>query len=314
MEMNNSYDSNNRCREWVRSRNEECGGPGHYLDPTTGVVACQRHSKLLVDPIRLLVNTDEIERAAKVNRKNGLSGDVIMGRIVNYYTRVDYTSGYLAVYPNDSRPPAGSEGLWLPGLSPKRLGPVVSREPGVPDATSIEALHQASRVFEHERDEDGSLLPSWYADRDEYLTDPARATWRHKFGATKPDHLAYLKSIGASDHKTKSIHIGSNGEEVSLNYVQNRWWYCSAYEELVPQTEDFETLESLIDNGTNVEMFGYDALHGMEPGQEFEWYSDETKRFGHESVLYCILTMDPADYPWNVYADMHPEIYGRWMR
>lgn len=291
------YDQNNRCNEWVLSRKEPCGGPGHFIG-SNGDVACGRHKKVLLDPMRLKVNEAEIERQAKADRRKGMTGDVILGRIVNYYNIVDYTSGYLAVYPNHSRPPAGSEGLWLPSLSPKVIGPI-----DTPDgpALSIEIAHQAGRVYAHEADAAGNPLPEFYERKAKSLMDPERAKWRHVFAPTKPESLAYLKRIGATTEVLFNVIGGKR-----YDYVAARQFYCGYFDAALPELPEYAQLLDLLSQGVNLQLFGYDAIPELTPENAYRLYCDKRYRFGHESVIYCCLVMEPEDRPWRRWKRDNP--------
>jgi hypothetical protein len=87
--------------------------------------------------------------------------------------------------------------------------------------------------------------------------------------------------------------------------VQSRYFYCCAYEVLAKQSKDFTTLVKLLDEGHNITICGYDAYPVTK--NIYEHYCDPTKPFGHEMVLYALLTRDPC--PWHLYKELHPEIY-----
>lgn len=72
--------------------------------------------------------------------------------------------------------------------------------------------------------------------------------------------------------------------------------------------QQFKKLKKYIDNGLNIQILGYDG-YPVEKSL-YEHYLDESKPFGHELVLYSMLTVEtPSDYPWNKYYINHSEIY-----
>ena len=73
------------------------------------------------------------------------------------------------------------------------------------------------------------------------------------------------------------------------------------------QTE-FKKLKKALRNGFNLNIVGYDGYHVDK--SLWECYNDVSRPFGHELVLYTLLTIEnPEDYPWNRFYRENEEIY-----
>ena len=80
------------------------------------------------------------------------------------------------------------------------------------------------------------------------------------------------------------------------------------FENLKENLGDFQTLKEWVQHGINLQIVGYDAY----PVTDTLWnhYLDTSTPFGHELVLYTLLTeSNPEQYPWNLYRLLHPNIY-----
>lgn len=96
--------------------------------------------------------------------------------------------------------------------------------------------------------------------------------------------------------------------ERRFTYVQSRYFYCHFYEQLAKETVDFKKLQHYLDEGINLRIVGYDGYNVTK--DLYTHYTDPTKAFGHELVLYSLLVIaNPSDYPWNVYKANHAELY-----
>lgn len=184
---------------------------------------------------------------------------------------VPLTPGFRNVFPNNKHQNR-RDGFGCSSLSPMKLGPVVHGQPGLPNALNIEVFHQSNKKYKCETmDEFRKTRLTWYTNPPEKI--------RHKFtGKDKPEYFVWLDK---------------NGKEHHLNHVESRQFYCTFYERLASQTDDYKKLAQMILNGYNLCLCGYDA---HELGNIEEDYLDTTKPFGHERVLYCMLI---GEYPWR---------------
>ena len=233
-----------------------------------------------------------IEESASVNRKVGTEGSVILTKM--YMLRnPDTVAGYIKVFPNYKHQNR-KDGYGCMKLSPKFLGPVIHGQPGLPHALNIENFHQGSKCFREEVDvnNDQSYSPSksYYKNRLDFYNDPV--PHRHKF-----------KGQG----KNKNIPVffiwvdKSTGSEVRLDYIQCRQFYCNFYERLAKQQQDYQHLVDKIKEGYNLQICGYDA-RSMKGKTVEDAYLDDSLPFGHELVLYTMLTeKDETKYPWRVH-------------
>jgi hypothetical protein len=63
----------------------------------------------------------------------------------------------------------------------------------------------------------------------------------------------------------------------------------------------------MIKNGYNLNIQGYD---GYNVTNILGHYYDISRPFGHELVLYTLLTEDdPLQYPWNIFYEENKSIY-----
>ena len=123
--------------------------------------------------------------------------------------------------------------------------------------------------------------------------------WRHqrKFIEAHPElNIKFDEKDGRKNIPLYAIHNGKR-----YCYVDSRQFYCHYYETFAAKDPHFIQLKFDVDNGRNVRVVGYDGYQPMAP---LNWhYLDQSKPFGHELVLYTMLTVsDPKEYPWNVFA------------
>jgi hypothetical protein len=231
---------------------------------------------------------DAIETCRLANVAAGRRGSVALYRM-RMMRAVPDLPGYRRVYPNykhqDRR-----DGLGCARLSPMSLGPVRHGQPGLPDALNVENFHQGSKLFREEVSENGNPLPRYYNNRRDFYLDPV--PHRHKYkgtGSNKNVPLCF-------------IWVAKDGEEHRLSYVESRQFYCNFYERLARQEPDYTRLEQLLARGVNLQLCGYDAHPPGENQSVEEMYLDATKPFGHERVLYAMLTCargDEESLPWR---------------
>lgn len=209
----------------------------------------------------------------------------------------DHIDGYLKVFPNfkhDNR----KDGFGCASLSPKSLGPVKHGQPDLPDALNIENFHQGSKCFDSEvRPKDGKPSKTFYATQLEMFNDPI--PHRHKEAA---------KAVAGNKNICKFwVWVTQEGVEKHLSYVDSRQFYCNFYERLVVKQAQYKKLVKLLENGTNLQIIGYDAydvdeVKGNSLAEKLErCYKDGKRPFGHELVLFSMLVLDAEDYPWRKY-------------
>ncbi len=268
-------------------------------------VLCGMHSrkidkyKLEKNPNQEQDKKDELKRYfnivdeyTKENKKENKKGKVILNKM-KMMRKIPIKEGYLNIFPN-FRHQNRKDGFGCSSLSPMSLGPVTHNQPGLPSSKNIENYHQANKVFEEEVDIDGVINKNWYKTRLEFYNDIK--PHRHKTTSKKKNRPLY------------SIHLDEDGNEKKYTYLQSRYFYCKQYEKLAKETNDFKNLQEKILNGTNLQILGYDAYPVTQ--ELYKHYIDISKPFGHELVLYTLLTVEDINkYPWNQYYEANKPLY-----
>jgi hypothetical protein len=240
-----------------------------------------------------------VEAAAEANRPH--PGRVIVTKL-RMMQKPEHHDGFLKVFPN-YRHGNRSDGFGCASLSPKSLGPIHHGMSGLPVALNLENYHQAAKVFPHEVDACGNLTDAALELRKQLYADPE--PHRHKF---PPQVIRRLMQGDNANIPLCSVYYDRQGGEHRYSYLECRYFYCHWYEKLVPAKAEFQELQRRLSDGYNLQIVGYD---GYPVTQDlYEHYTDTTKPFGHELVLYTLLVVeDPKDYPWNRYYREHPDIY-----
>ncbi len=184
---------------------------------------------------------------------------------------------------------SGAPGLWKQ-LSPMKLGPIVVKDWGwkseedvgeqvynIPlpkEATNLENLWQASKVWNGE--EDGKY-PSkdFFQRRSDIWQDSKAYRW-------------IKKKVDSNGNKNVTLY--SLWGTQKLSYIQSRKFiYCPIYADLVVKTKAYQKLKKKLNNGENILLLEYD---GYDRGTRslHECFNDVTKPFGHGLVLECLLT------------------------
>ena len=259
---------------------------------------------------------ESVESFALLNIKSKKSGDIICLKM-QMMKEVPLREGYLNVFPNNKHQNR-TDGFGCSSLSPMRLGPVehhqfikyvdgsVKKSTFLPVSLNIENYHQYNKVYPNEVDETGDLTEEF---RERQLCGyKDEVPHRHKFDAKTMDKLR--KEIKGENRNAPlySVHTTLDGIEKRFTYVQSRYFYCKAYEYLAKQTDDYKKLVKMIKGGINIVICGYD---GYEVTKDiYIHYCDPKKAFGHELVLYSLLTItDENDYPWNMYRVNNEKLY-----
>ena len=253
-------------------------------------------------------HTATVDAATRANGDAGRRGDVICTPIRGMFGTPEQVDGYRTVLPNFKHGNS-TLGRGLARLSPKSLGPVDMQQPDHPPATSIENLHQFSKVWPFELGADGKLTAEARRYRLDGYANPAPQ--RHKYDkATLRRH----SPDGNANVPAFSLYFAPDGAEVRLTYVESRYVYCYWMERLVRLQPQFAELNAWVSGGINVNLSGYDGYRSEGDGTPAErhWrhYLDGSRPYGHEKVLEAMLVIDaPADYPWNRYRREHPDLY-----
>lgn len=230
-------------------------------------------------------NIEEFARdadyAATENRRQNQRGTVICYKM-GMRRKVVQRAGFKLVFPN-AKHQNRKDGYGCSSLSPMSLGPVDHGQPGLPEASCIENFHQFGKVFADEiyDDDDRDPTPKFFeAQRKGYL-DPV--PHRHKRKGEIPEYSAWLRQ---------------DGTLIQCGYIESRQFYCTFYARLTAGNADLAHLKGLLNQGYNLQICGYDANPRLTPQNVDQWYLDSSAPFGHESVLFALLTVPEADWPW----------------
>ena len=289
-----------------KKKGTQCDNHAYY--EYMGTYTCGVHSKkgdrtkLEVNPKKADIEEkrleDEkviIEQMALIHRQNKKKGDVVCSKL-RMMKKPDDIEGYMKVFPNFKHQ-TRRDGFGCASLSPKSLGPVDHNMPGFPPAKNIENYHQFAKIFQFELED----------------LEKAKQLRIDAYNSNKPCRHKYDSKLLKKHNKNiniplYSVYIDKFGNEHQYTYIQCRYFYCHWYEKLAKQTQDFKQLVTMINNGYNLQIVGYD---GYQPTDNlYSHYLDESKPFGHELVLYTMLTViNPSEYPWNLYYSKYKDIY-----
>jgi hypothetical protein len=239
-----------------------------------------------------------VDQAAKENFLQNKKGAVICSQL-KMMKSADHYDGFLKIFPNFKHG-GRQDGLGLPELSPKALGPVHHGMSCLLPAKNLENYHQGAKIFPGELDSAGRVTRQAFNLRSEMYQD--ETPYRHKF-----DHPKF-KNLITDKKPLCSLYYDSQHQERRYDYIECRYFYCHFYETLVKQTESFQKLKNLLKQGYNLQIVGYDGYPIT--NSTMDHYLDPTRPFGHELVLYCLLTIDSSEeYPWNLYYQKFADKY-----
>ena len=296
---NLSYFGEERCIA-IKGNGGKCENQAYYW--YNKQYLCGVHSRKYSDRIDLdkNPNEDEIKRkkmiehtrtiknARNENKKRNRKGKIIM-RKIRMMREPERIEGYLLVFPNN-RKTHQKLGLHLGSLSPMQAGPVIHNKK---KCLNLENFHQGNKVFDIEVDENKKVLPIYF-ERRINIYNKIEA-YRYKFKAFKET----LQNKG-----NVCLYSMVPGDNTKYSYLQSRKFYCKYYQELVGGNKQFKQLKDIIDEGTNICIYGYDARiidNIITIKQINEWYKDTRQPFGHEMVLYCLLMDYKFDFENKIF-------------
>lgn len=225
---------------------------------------------------------ETVDLARKENLEKKQRGKLIV-RKIQMRRKFELEPGYLHIFPNNKHGER-TDGLGLPALSPMRLGPVEHGQKHMPPALLLENFWQGSKCFKSEADEKGDPLPEFWETQKKWFND--KVPHRHKYKrGMKPLCWVWVS-------KTNEMH--------KLNWVQSRQFYCEFYARLASKQPDLELIKTKLDEGYNVALCGYDGRAIKASEVEKEYLSDKAP-FGHELVLFTMVAVPEAQWPWKKY-------------
>jgi hypothetical protein len=292
MESNIPFRGTMECVATLKS-GKACTHKAYFIDGNV-IGLCGTHSNK--DTRRELPKNPNAEEDAKKIIDENMASCIQAGTLNNQARRPGhvicskfqmmkspgFVDGYRNVFPNFNHNNR-KDGICLPSLSPMALGPVRHGQPGLPDALNLENFHQANKIFRSEVDANGCPTREFFTTQVSMYQDPV--PHRHKNTTDKTPIC--------------SIWVTKDGKLNAIDYITSRQFYCVFYERLVRQQPDFGDLAKLVDQGYNLRIIGFDG-HDTNGRSIEEWYLDPALPFGHEMVLYTMLTEpDSKKYPWN---------------
>lgn len=284
-----------------------------YFRTNSGGLRCGRHSK---NGYRTKLPRDKqakearhafiwqtVEVAARRNADLGRPGQASVGEKMKMMQNPTCPDGWLMVFPNFQHG-GRADGWGIPSLSPKSMGPVDSRMPTLPVARTLEQFWQNCKCFPFEVGPDKNPLPAFYEVRDRQMTEFQKVPERHKF----PDLRKRLGKVANINIPLFHVFVDNDGNERRFTYLGARPFYCCWYEYFANRDPHFQELQTKIASGYNVMIMGYDA---HPPGDKslMDWFLDTSTPFGHEYVLFSMLTLSPQDYPWRRHMQEYPDLY-----
>ncbi len=313
--MTNIYYGEKQCQAFYSSgskKGQQCQNFAYFFDQKNYL--CGMHSnkisrkKLSKNPKRteivekdLQEKRNIVEMVAEDNRKKELYGNVICTKL-RMLKSPQHIDGYLKVFPNFKHQ-YRKDGFGCASLSPKSLGPIDHQMPGLPISLNLENFHQFSKVFSSEVDKNQNPTKEFHQRRVAAFHD--KEPHRHKFSIKEMEKVS---KNGNKNIPLYSTFPDKDGNNRKFTYLESRYFYCHFYQLLIPLEEDFNKLIDLIKNGYNLQIVGYD---GYPITQDlYQHYLDISKPFGHELVLYTLLTVeDETKYPWNRFYQEHSHVY-----
>jgi hypothetical protein len=277
-----------------------CNRKAYYKDSRPNSVFCGFHAsksartKLKKNPNAATVREEKLathrrsyETAQEENKRQNRPGQVICCQMKMFSGDV-IRDGFLSIFPN-YRHADRKDGLGMPSLSPKSFE-CDHGQPGLPVAKSLENFHQGNKVFASHVDEKGHPTEAFFESQRAMYTDETPHRHRKEATAVKGKR----KNVPEF-----SVWTDQDGVVHHLTYLESRELYCTFYERHVLQTKDYATLKKLIEDGMNLMICGYDGYPVTK--SLLEHYDDASRPFGHELVLYTLLTTPSNQaYPWQI--------------
>lgn len=155
---------------------------------------------------------------------------------------------------------------------------------------TVEAVMQAPKVYP-DMLEKGVLTSA--AEDMKTTFRAANPAGRHLGGAARPNECLYSMLCGQT-----------------FSYIEARYFYCRAYELSKESDVNFGHMRRMLQQGLDINIVGYDGPYeGATVESLSHRYEDPSRPFGHELVIYAMMTLGPEDRPWTLYARAHADMY-----
>jgi hypothetical protein len=257
---------------------------GYHSDKWLRRILPKNPKKLQLEQEMMSMHNREVSRIREKNRREGRRGQVLCSPMTMWQNQQPkYISGFENIFPNYKH--GGKQDGWgLPQLSPKSMGPVEHPQPGLPPAKNLENFHQFSKKFP------GETIMEFRKTQIEAFNDSF--PHRHKPQAKKRD------AKGQRIRPLCWVWTRRDFSMKEMTYIECRQFYCNYYERFAKKSPEFKALKDAVDSGLNVRICGYDGYAVTKSVEE--QYLDASKPFGHELVLYTMLTVEKEEeYPWR---------------
>eukprot|EP01059_Diplonema_ambulator_P015943 TRINITY_DN2716_c0_g1_i1.p1 TRINITY_DN2716_c0_g1~~TRINITY_DN2716_c0_g1_i1.p1 ORF type:complete len:326 (+),score=114.04 TRINITY_DN2716_c0_g1_i1:46-1023(+) len=222
----------------------------------------------------------------------------------------------LNIFPNFKHG-SRTDGLGIPSLSPMSIGPIPTNQPAPYHmALNLENFHQGSKYFG-----DCQKLLS-------YIGQTADAIPECRCDRESPEDYFAVKQqmfLDSNPHRHKpgrrgtaptcSVWQDDEGAVHFIDYIESRQFYCTYYERSLTgqyndlgerhrqAAADYQYLLKLLNDSVDLMIWGYDG-YPIEPTHAAirAQYLDTTYPFGHEAVLFTMLTLPPPQWPWKEFT------------
>lgn len=303
-----------RLRESVFHGDASCqavkgdGSPccnGAYFASASGLLVCGMHARGKAGAVELPKRSalakaaaDDAKYAAHMATVTaapvaGTKGTVILTKLRMMHSP-PLLPGVLNIFPNFKH--AGrKDGLGLRTLSPMYLGPIAG-------ALNLENFHQGSKCLVSELALPAGIDADALTAAELFAYDPTPAFWEARaamFADPMPHRHKQPKQRGGTAY---FVWVDAEGKVHKLGYVASRQFYCTFYEQLVGEQDEFKALTACRDGDTHLNLVGYDARPVESTAAAIEAaYLDPSAPFGHELVLFALLL---GERPWRKHATL----------
>ena len=227
----------------------------------------------------------EYESVALSNREKNIKGKVTLYKM-KMMKNVGFVHGVVNIFPNFKHG-GRVDGIGLPSLSPKSIGPIDHMQPGLPTAQNLENFHQGNKVFPAEVDEKGQVMDIFFETQRKMYNDKFPHRHKEVSGGVNVPLFSLWKDKESILHR--------------ISYFESRQFYCIYYERATLDNADYIHLKDMMSNGYNLRICGYDAYEVTNDHSIEDCYCDISRPFGHELVLYAMLTEPEEKWPWRKY-------------
>ena len=293
------------------NKGKRCKNKAYYyiydsLDKKDNKYVCGVHSKknnredLIKNPNakeelakKLKDRKELVQKTALHNKSLGIKGGIICSKF-RMMKESPHVDGYMKVFPNFKHGNR-KDGFGCKTLSPKFLGPINHGQLGLPVSLNLENFFQGAKCFASELDKKGEPSQDFYDSQIAMFKDPI--PHRHKDVA---------KTIKGNKNICKFwVWKTKSGEEKHFTYFECRQFYCTFYERLAKEEDEFNKLLKYKEDGYNLQIIGYDGYDIREVKGEtiseklYNCYLDTSRPFGHELCLLSLLVLEEGEYPWR---------------